>query len=50
MGVLAAGGSAGTVKLKGNHPSELARLGAVVHADPAMESPSDRGARRSRPA
>ncbi|HEV7987482.1 MAG TPA: protease pro-enzyme activation domain-containing protein, partial [Candidatus Binataceae bacterium] len=37
MGVLAAGGSAGTVKLKGNHPSELARLGAVVHADPAME-------------
>ncbi len=37
MDALAAGGSAGKVALKGNHPTELARLGAVVHADPAME-------------
>jgi hypothetical protein len=37
MSALAAAGSAGMVKLKGNHPAELARLGAVVHADPAME-------------
>ena len=34
--------SAGTVreravKLKGNHPTELARLGPTVHADPAMQ-------------
>jgi subtilase family serine protease len=29
--------SAGTVKIKGNHPTELARLGPVVHADPAMK-------------
>jgi hypothetical protein len=33
--VLAAG--PGKVSLKGNHPTELARLGPVVHADPAME-------------
>jgi subtilase family serine protease len=30
-------GSAGAVTLKGNHPTELARLGPVVRADPAME-------------
>jgi hypothetical protein len=30
MGALAASGSAGKVALKGNHPTELARLGAVV--------------------
>ena len=27
----------GKVSLKGNHPTELARLGPVVHADPTME-------------
>lgn len=38
MGALASAGGAGAavVKLKGNHPAaELARLGPVVHADPA---------------
>src|ERR1700758_3398906 len=34
---LAAAGSVGTIKIKGNHPTEFARLGPVVHADPAME-------------
>ncbi len=33
----AAAGSAGTIKIKGNHPTEFARLGPVVNADPAME-------------
>jgi subtilase family serine protease len=41
LGALAMGGfalaaSAG-VRIKGNHPAELARLGPVVHADPAMK-------------
>ena len=35
-GLAAAGGAGAVVKLKGNHPAELARLGPVVHADPAM--------------
>jgi kumamolisin len=35
---LAFAGTAGrAVKLKGNHPTELARLGPTVHADPAMQ-------------
>ena len=35
---LASAGTAGrAVKLKGNHPTELARLGPTVHADPAMQ-------------
>src|SRR5579863_9618998 len=34
---LAAAGGPASVKIKGNHPSELANLGPVVHADPAME-------------
>jgi subtilase family serine protease len=37
MGRLSAAGGVGVVKLKGNHPAELARLGPVVHADPAMK-------------
>ncbi|HVA83924.1 MAG TPA: protease pro-enzyme activation domain-containing protein [Candidatus Binataceae bacterium] len=36
-GFASAAGGAGTVKLTGNHPVELVRLGPVVHADPAME-------------
>ncbi len=35
---LAAGNLAG-IKLKGNHPSGLARLGPLVHADASMELP-----------
>jgi subtilase family serine protease len=34
---LAAAGDPGSIKIKGNHPTDLAHLGAVVHADPAME-------------
>jgi hypothetical protein len=41
LGALAIGGlalAADTgVRIKGNHPAELARLGPVVHADPAMK-------------
>jgi len=33
---LALTGSAGVVKLTGNHPTELARLGPMMHADSAM--------------
>src|ERR1700675_2987823 len=36
FGGRASAGSAAVVKLKGNHPSNLARLGPMVHADPAM--------------
>jgi hypothetical protein len=36
-GFALAAGSAKVVTLKGNHPTELARLGPVVRADTAME-------------
>jgi subtilase family serine protease len=34
---LAVADGPGAIKIKGNHPTELGRLGPVVHADPAME-------------
>jgi hypothetical protein len=34
---LTAAGGVGTIKIKGNRPTEFGRLGPVVHADPAME-------------
>src|SRR5260370_7434377 len=36
MGRFAVAAGAG-VRIKGNHPAELARLSPVVHADPAMK-------------
>lgn len=36
-GFASAAANAAAVNLKGNHPTELARLSAVVRADPAME-------------